>query len=307
MLIDNSAAVQFKFCPWAYYESYVKKIEPKPRMNNEYTPLEFGARMHELLEEWYKGKTIYEAHPNEVLEMEAQLTIAAYQAKYPQEEFEILDVERTLKVQLPDYCDRCYSTEYVVNAQHPAVTEGLLCEKCRNYFLPGRHIFTGKIDLFVRSNIDGNLYIIDHKTEKRGAKSNLPQKWAEKDQASLYLWAAERIYGERPANFIVNVLTRQSDKGQVGPSFPERQKLERSAANIEHAVRDLVYWADKIEECQRIFGDKPWPANRENCYGWGPCEFALLHGYGEDTQLIREIKYQPKADYLHLDGVDIVK
>jgi hypothetical protein len=301
MLIDNSAAAQFKFCPWAYYESYVKKIEPKPRMNNEYTPLEFGARMHELLEEWYKGKTIYVAHPNEVLEMEAQLMIEAYKAKYPQEEFEILDVERTLKVQLPDYCPKCYGQD--LDTHHNL----MFCRHCEGTFEPGRNIFTGKIDLFVRSNIDGNLYIIDHKTEKRGAKSNLPQKWAERDQASLYLWAAERIYGERPANFIVNVLTRQSDKGQVGPSFPERQKLERSAANIEHAVRDLVYWADKIEECQRIFGDKPWPANRENCYGWGPCEFALLHGYGEDTQLIREIKYQPKADYLHLDGVDIVK
>jgi hypothetical protein len=300
--IDNSAASAFKFCPWKYYEDYVQKIEPKPRLNNEYTPLEYGAREHELLQEHYQGVSLYPAHANDILEMEAQLMIEAYKAKYPQEDFEIMDVERTLKVQLPDYCPKCYHLGY-----EEIVGGFLQCDYCKHRFVKGRHIFTGKIDLAVRSLSDGNFYIIDHKTEKRGAKSNLPQKWAEKDQASLYLWAAERVYGERPANFIVNVLTRQSDKGQVGPSFPERQKLERSTANIEHAVRDLVYWADKIEEVQRIFGDTPWPANRDNCYGWGPCEFSLLHVYGDDTQLIREIKYQPKADYLHLEGVEVVK
>jgi hypothetical protein len=306
MNIDNSRANSFKNCPWMYYEQYerggvgIEKVSDK----EGYSALEFGDRVHQLLEEWYKQQGIYPNHENDVLETEAQLMIEAYKAKYPVEEFELIDCERTIKVQLPKYCKGCYSLwddswEY---------GNGLFeCEHCHSELGPTEHVFIGKIDIVYRDPVSGGLFTMDHKTEKRGAKSNLPQKWAERDQASLYLWAAERIYKEKPSNFIVNVLTRQSEKGQIGPSFPERQKLERSQGQIEHAVRDLVYWADKIEEAKRTFGDSPWPANREKCYEWGPCEFQLIHGYGDDVEQLIELKYEVRKPYLNLEGVEVVK
>jgi len=307
MLIDNSRANSFKECPWKYFEQYERYGFGIEKVNDKegYSSLEFGDRVHQLLEEWYKGKVIYPNHSNEILETEAQLMIEAYKAKYPVEEFELVDCERTIKVELPSYCRTCFNlwgdfSRFGANG-------GIECEFCYDDAGSTNHIFIGKIDIVYRDPVSGGLFIMDHKTEKRGAKSNLPQKWAEKDQASLYLWAAEKIYGEKPLNFVVNVLTRQSEKGQIGPTFPERQKLERSQGQIDHAVRDLVYWAEKIEECKRTFGENPWPANREKCYEWGPCEFSLIHGYGDNVEQLVELKYEVRKPYLNLEGVEVVK
>jgi hypothetical protein len=280
MEIDNSRANAFRKCPYLYYEQYERDgtgLELNPKTDGEYSPMELGTRIHEMLEEHYKfvqGEEIivYPEHTNAALELEAQMILAAYKNHYPQEVFEIVDVERVFKVQIP----------------------GTL------------HIYTGKIDLLVRDRETSALSIIDHKTEKRGAKSNLPQKWAARDQASLYLWAAEAVY-ERPiANFVVNVLTRPSEKGQVAPSFPERQKLERTSTQIELAVRDLVYVADQIEAMRRSYGDKPWPANREECYTYYPCEFYTPHLFGWSDE-IKAHKYHPKKEYLNLAGIPIIQ
>jgi len=264
--------------------------------------------MHERLEEYYKGVLKYPPNPNDILETEAEIMMQAYQARYPEVVLDIVDVERTFRVQLPDLCPLCYSLEFVEVSEHADVWPGqMYCKACDHYFHTGRHVLVGKMDLAVRN--EGLLDIWDHKTEKRGSKSNLPQKWGARDQASLYLWAAEKLYpGEQIGNFYVNVLTRQSDKGQVGPSFPaERQKLERNQKAIDIAIRDIVIVADEIERYQRIFKDGEWPSNRENCYGWGYCAYYQLHRYGEDPALILEHKFRPKEEYLHLGGVPIIQ
>src|SRR6266581_155483 len=98
MLIDNSAANEFRTCPLLYFENRLAEgtgLELKPRLG-EVTPLDLGSRIHELLEEWYKGMLVlpgYPPSPNEALENEAQMIMAAYRAKYPVENFEIVDVE----------------------------------------------------------------------------------------------------------------------------------------------------------------------------------------------------------------------
>ena len=53
MLIDNSAANEFRTCPLMYFEKRVAEgtgLELKP-VGNEVTPLDLGSRIHELLEE----------------------------------------------------------------------------------------------------------------------------------------------------------------------------------------------------------------------------------------------------------------
>jgi hypothetical protein len=306
MNIDNSRAAAFRTCPWMYYEMYERNgagIEAIPQFGEGYSALEYGARVHERLEEKYKGKLLYPLHRNEALEIESEIMMQAYQAHYPDEQLDIVDVERTFKVQLPDlFCPRCWDTNFL--RDYNELTH--YCAVCDYWFEKNRHVLIGKIDLTLRN--EGKLDIWDHKTEKRGSKSNVPQKWGARDQASLYLWAAKKLYpNEEIGNFYVNVLTRQSEKGQVGPSFPERQKLERNDRAIEIAIRDIVVVADEIERYKRIFKDGEWPANRDRCYEWTYCTYYQLHRYGEQIDEILKYKYQPKEEYLKLGGVPIIQ
>ena len=271
MNIDNSRANLFRMCPWAYYEAYERNgtgIEIKPLPEKEgYSAMQFGARGHELMHERYaamKGAPIkaYTPSPIEMLELEAIMVMAGYENKYTDEHLEILDVERTIRVPL--------------NASHN---------------------FIGKMDLV---HLESKLVdIIDHKFQTRTAKSNLPQKWAARDQATLYLWAAYELYNRPVGNFYVNAVTRPSPGGLVPPTYPERQKLERTPEQIRLAVRDLIYIADQIDRMKAEYGNEPWPANRENCYSWGQCEFYLLHTYGVDEGVIAT-KYRPKTPYLDI-------
>jgi hypothetical protein len=255
-----------------YYESHLRNgigIERKPFADKEgYSPLQFGSRGHELMEERYKAmqgqaREPYPPSPIELLELEAMMVMAGYENHYAFEHLDIVDVERTVCVPL--------------NADHN---------------------FIGKMDLVVRQE-NGTLDIIDHKFQTRSAKSNLPQKWAARDQATLYLWALGQLYDAPIGNFYVNAVTRPSEKGMIPPTFPERQKLERTQEQIRLAVRDMIWVADQISEMKAKFGDEPWPASRENCFTYSQCEFYQIHTFGVDEGTIK-IAYQPKTPYLYL-------
>lgn len=310
MEIDNSAANEFRACPLMYFESRLAQgtgLEPKV-LDKEVSSLDIGTRVHELLECHYKDMAGYDGGAyvvpdNELLEVEAQMIFEGYKAKYPVEEFDIVDVERTFKVQLPDYCPQCYKQDFYVS--DGGMTYCDYCE-CAPIEL-GRHIYTGKIDLTFRNRENGLLNIMDQKTEKRQSRSNSPQKWAARDQASLYLWAAKHIYNEPIERFTVNILKRPSPKFNEPPTFPDRQKLERTAEQIETAVRDIVFIADDIERYKKIFGNGTWPSNREVCDNfYGQCDFYLPHTFGWSADILRE-RYQPKKEYLNLAGIPILQ
>lgn len=309
--IDNSAANSFRKCPYKYKEEYLTDgtgLQPKKNFSDDIDALGYGSRVHELQEERYRllqGKPIVpypEADP--ACEIEAQVMMAAYNAKYPVEEWdEIVDVERTFRAPLPEFCPECFSMDAVLLDAEIRQWE---CSNCHNIFIGNYHVYTGKIDVVYRKN--GELYIMDHKTQNRSSKSNLPEKWSARDQASLYLWVAERIYGERPNRFLVNVMIRQSPKGQEPPTFPERMKLERTQDQINWALRDIWMVANDIEKYKGIFKDGVWPSHKEECCtmsGW-KCDFYVPHTYGWSDE-IKENKFEPKADYLHLAGVPILQ
>lgn len=271
MQIDNSAANAFRVCPYLYFEQYEAEgtgLEHQPYPDEGVTPLAFGARGHELMEIHYKEMAgmdvpFYPESENAALEMEVQLVMGAYKTHYPVEVFKILDVERTIEVPLPS----------------------------------GRHTYIFKTDLLIQYPDKEVVDIMDHKFQTRTSKSNLPQKWAAKDQASLYLWAAEQYYQRPVGNFYVNAITRPSEKGRIGPTFPDRQKLERTPEQLAIAVRNIEYIADQIEDMRVRFKGVEWPSNKENCYTWGQCEMYLPHTYGWSPE-IREQRYQPKTPYL---------
>jgi hypothetical protein len=249
-------------CPTFY------KIRRKDNLEliTDHSATDFGTRMHELLENRFRemGRLPLVQYPpvgNPALENEAQVMFAAYEQTYPVENFTVLGVEELFEIPIPGTS----------------------------------HVYTGKRDLDLRLP-DGRLAILDHKTEKRGSKNNLPLAWIVNTQASLYNWALRQAYpGEPVAYFIVDVLTRQSPAGREPATF-RRDYIERTDAQIEDALRNLIYIADQIEEGEKRFTDW-WPANRKNCVmnNWKCDYFALCH-YGQDESTLR--LYQPAKSYL---------
>lgn len=267
MLIDNSRANAFRKCPDFYKERYVNKLE-RNWGNSANSPFGFGKRIHELLEEHFKalGGLAYEPYPpaEEPTESECQAMFAAYCAHYPVEPFVPVAVEQVFQVAIPGTA----------------------------------HIYTGKFDAIVRyleAPYTNQLAILEHKSEKRSGVSNLPEAWAARSQVSLYMWAAEQLYNERPAHIVLDVLRRQSEKGQEPCSF-YRDTLERTAQQSETAIADLVYVADQISELTDTGGH--WPQNTDQCMvGRWACDYYSKHIIGDTPEMV-QISYRPAEEYL---------
>lgn len=269
MIIDNSMANSFRKCPRLFQWRYETGIERDWSAKMDVRPLDFGDRVHQLLENHYlelKGDALkpYPESPNAALELEAQALFARYLNAYPVEPFNLLDVERTFKVPL-----------------------GL------------RHTYVGKFDIVAREHDTECLFVMDHKTEKRNSLRNRPEAWTARSQASLYLWAVAELYGEEPRHLLLNVLRRQSDKGQIGPEFPPRQTIQRTPDQMALAVRDLIEVADRIEEYRAKYGEAPWPSNTEHCMeGNFRCDYYDLDTFGVSEAVLSQ--YVPTTPYLDL-------
>lgn len=267
MRIDNSQMKTWHMCPFKWKERYANNLEKKTRTSDA---LAFGTRLHELLEvrllRQRDGTGTYVFPPCDgTFEPEAQEMFAAYQAQYPIEAFEVLDVERYFEVPLPH-----------------------------------GHTYIGKFDGIVRASDTGMLNILEHKTEKRGGKANHPQAWAVRPQASLYIWAAEQIYAEPFDQIILDVLTRQSPAGRE-PCMFSRQNLQRTAVQKEDAVRNITWVADEIERTELEYaGQEKWPADYEQCHnGFWKCEYFDLHITGRSPELLAA-DFQEAEEYLSL-------
>ncbi len=171
-------------CPWLWKEKYLNGIEKKERGD----ALDYGKRIHHLLE-----RRLLDIVPDlcdAPFEPEAQVMLARYAAQYPVEAFDVIEVERYYEVLLPrQVCRACGGQDLVEKFD---LHKAMFCQDCRE---PNTiHTFNGKIDATVRAHDTGMLNLLEHKTEKRGGKNNLPQAWAVRPQASLYMWAAGEIY-----------------------------------------------------------------------------------------------------------------
>lgn len=266
MTLDNSAFTLFQFCPLAYYERYVKNIEPA----RESESLAFGTRVHELLAEHFgqpAGVDRLTPLADEALEAEALEMVAAYKQRWPleQEEFTVIDVERT-------FCVPIDGTP---------------------------HQLIGKFDGIIWRREDGRYYIFEHKTEKAGGRRNLPEAWASRNQVSLYIWAAEKLYNAQFGGILLDVLTRRTPKGQKPCAF-RRDRLVRTDEQKQQAIHDFTYVADQIDELRAKGGEadwRQWPGNRDNCYSFYPCQFRDLHLYGRDeNQLVNFREAEPYLD-----------
>jgi hypothetical protein len=260
--IDNSRANLFRKCPDAFKERYINGLEKD--WGGAASPFAFGSRVHQLLEEhllFLKGtphEPLYPPSQVEAVELEAAAMFASYCAHYPLEPFDVISVEQVFAVAIP-------GTE---------------------------HIYTGKFDAIIRYKDNGLLAILEHKTEKRSALKNLPEAWAARSQVSLYMWAAEILYNERPTHILLDVLRRCSEKGQEPATF-YRDILERTPEQCEQAIQDLVYVADSIEDLERHYDTERWPQNTDNCcIGRWKCDYFSKHVGGSD------LEFKPAEEYL---------
>jgi hypothetical protein len=222
--------------------------------------------MHQLLEERLlklKGepRDPYPPSESEAIELECSAAYQSYCAHWPSEPFDVLAVEQVFEVAIS-------GTE---------------------------HTYTGKFDGIIRykeAPYEGQLAIIEHKTEKRNALKNLPEAWAARSQVSLYMWAAEAVYSERPCHILLDVLRRASDKGREPATF-YRDILERTRAQSEAAINDLVYVADQIEWLEAHYDPERWPQNsNECCIGHWKCDYFSKHVGGDNSS------YKEAAEYL---------
>lgn len=241
---------------------------------------------------------------DQAFEDEAQTMFALYEATYPEEPFEIVDVEKFFEVTLPERC-KCGQLAYPEVHDNNGFKEYLFkCSQCpKLYVWRARppHSYIGEFDAIVRDKTTGTLHLLEHKTERRGSKDNLPDVWASKSQVGLYLWAAEQIYGEKFGSIILNILTRQSPAGREQPCF-RRDNLQRTNVQLQDAVSNIVYVADQIERVRTQFGKERYPQNRENCvtgFGWH-CDYYDLHVPEYRSEDLIQIKFQKAEEYLAL-------
>lgn len=299
MTLDNSAFTKFQFCPLAYYERYVQNLEPR----GDNASLSFGTRLHAMLQRYYSETGDETPLEDEALEYEAQTMFAAYQQRWPREldDFDIVDVERVFKVGIPQSGPRydCGQVSLVpVNVTPPFTDEKEFpgCPVCDKPASGSWHSLTGKFDGIIRMKSDGRLWVFEHKTEKANGKRNLPEAWASRNQVSLYIWAAEKVYQEPFGGILLNVLTRQTPKGQK-PCFFRRDHLVRTEEQRQQALHDFIYVADQIERLSRDDW-RQWPGNRDNCFSYYPCAYRDLHLYGRDENQL--VNFQQAKPYLDL-------
>ena len=90
--------------------------------------------------------------------------------------------------------------------------DGMVVDVERSFRLPVERtdrLLSGRIDLVLRSNSTGRLWIVDHKTVS--SQPNLAGLDVD-EQMSAYAWAAWRLYGEIPEKIIYNVIFKSLPK-----------------------------------------------------------------------------------------------
>ncbi len=150
----------------------------------------------------------------------------------------------------------------------------------------------------MRNLLSKRLWLVDHKTQRSTSRSNDPESWAARTQATLYLWGAAQHYGEAPEGLIVNVITRGSEKGRVDQSFHRIDTIRRTPEQIALALKNLAYVAGEMEHAAH---EGFYPSDQNRCKeGWKRCDYYGLHVIGRTDGLLKQ--YKPTTPYL--EGMD---
>lgn len=222
--IDYSQLSKFGFCPWAWYETYVKGMSPR-YVGQRSDALALGSLVHNGLDNYSKtGKpfiddaTLLEVTPTPECKLLAEVMISGYIRKYPSERWPVERTEQAVEFPLhlydPEYLD------FYKDRTPPNDWTGVA--KLDGYFyvsedttiesgLPDQHLTLGR-----------GWWSREYKTKSHGIDRGVWMKeWAAKRQADFQLLALESIlkdeerqgdpngaYGHTPRGVLVSILEK---------------------------------------------------------------------------------------------------
>ena len=281
LVMDNSTAEHFTTCPRSGQYYFIDKRE----LSGRKAALHFGGAIHKALEYRYKSgsidltQSILEGMVEKVRVAYTEWSpenddyrsfdyavraLLHYQRIYPFEDFQIADLNGHPAVEIPFAVSL---GEIPVNATITTreTTSGLVETKYHT-LLPV--VWKGKKDMIVRR--EGPLYPLDHKTTSMGG----PSYWSEFDlshQVHGYSWAAEDLFHEAVAGFIINGLVcRKPSKTGVPFEF-ERKTVMIHRENLEEWHRDTMHILATVIQ---MYLTGYFPKHTKWCNGkYGPCKY----------------------------------
>lgn len=229
--------IQTTYTFWQAFKNCRKKAQVRYLMG--YVPLErsdnmfFGGVIHTALEMWYKvlGKEFFHDFiaKSELaidLKIKAGCMMDAYTALYPEEDFEIYEIEEEFE-------------DDIINPETGA--------KSRSFTIGG------KVDMIVRKKYDGTFWLVEHKTASGISEGYIAKLWTD-FQIVLYSYYIERKFGIKITGIIYNILGKCGIKMRVGESEEEYQ--ERYAALVAKSKHGKSSAKRKFPDTPEEFADR---------------------------------------------------
>lgn len=203
MVTTYSMWSKFRNCRKACEWRYLKELVPLERDHN----LSFGNVIHACLELWHRHRDLERvlnhingAYPDrggeEMQRADWHLATAmmkSYAARYPEEEFEVVELEKTFEGP-------------IINPATGAAS--------RSFTL------AGKVDGIVKK--DGQFFLLESKTASLIDSAYLERLWGD-FQIQLYGWYIEQTFGWRISGIIYNVLAKSKLRQRQGETDEEYQ------------------------------------------------------------------------------------
>jgi len=223
----------FRNCRKAVDWRYLQKLVPLERDRN----LHYGSLLHDCLQLWHQDRDLAAVTalidslcPNRLYDENqrrdwhlARAMMTAYAARYPQEEFEVIALEKVF--QGP-----------IVNPDTGASSRSF--------------VMAGKVDGIVR--IGDEYFVLEHKSASQIDSDYLERLWTD-FQITIYAHYVEQTMGIPITGILYNVLVKaklQQSKGETEEEFEERRAelLAKSKTGKSSAKRRMPETDDEFQQ-----------------------------------------------------------
>lgn len=235
-VLTFSALNTFRNCPRKYKHRFVDHLQPREKPEN----LSFGSIIHGALERWYRlagdenrlWKVLdfidaqFPQRGSDPVQKDrwhrARAMLVGYAARYPTEDFEIVEVEKVFhgEIRNPD-----------------------------NSRLSQTFVMAGKADGIVR--LEGELYLLEHKTAGSIGANYLDKLWTD-TQIALYSYYLRQV-GYRIVGVIYNVLLKTRIKQREGETqeWPALHAAIRAARKAYQTDGEIPDW-ESVEALSEV-------------------------------------------------------
>jgi len=223
---------QFRNCRKACEWRYIRELVPIERAHS----LHFGAAIHESLELWHRHRdldrvlghidTLYPERPTDVKQRAdwhlATAMMKGYAARYPEEDFEVVELEKTFEGDIVNPATGASSRTFTL---------------------------AGKVDGIVRK--DGQYFLLEHKTASLIDAGYLERLWGD-FQIQLYCWYIEQTFGLRISGVVYNILGKSKLRQRQGETEEEyrarcEELIAKSKSGKTSAKRKLPETDDEFQ------------------------------------------------------------